>query len=176
MDPIVYGAMLGVTLEGRIPQIASWIRYLMLAAGLVMIYIGAMWADDVNSLQPIAQLFYLPIADIGCIVVLAACLGIQDRWVGGFLRLRPLVHLGRISYGLYAYHFLVLWLISGKVSARLQSVAQSVHHGQLWYQIAVEIVALASIIVFAEVSYHLMEQPILRIKERFARVQSRPGG
>lgn len=176
IDPIVYGALLAVFLNGSSPRLAIWQRYLMIAIGLIFIYAGASWADDVNSQQPIAQLFYLPLAAVGCIAVLAACIGIMDRLVGPFLRLRPLVYLGRISYGLYAYHALVLWLMSDRATAWLQAHVGRLHHGQIWFVLSFETVALALIIVMSMASYHLFESPILRIKERFALIPSRPGG
>jgi peptidoglycan/LPS O-acetylase OafA/YrhL len=50
------------------------------------------------------------------------------------------------------------------------------HHGQLWFVIAFEVVALALTVLIAVASYHFFEKPILRIKERFALIPSRPGG
>ena len=176
IDPIVYGALLAVVLKGRSPRLKNWQRYLLIAVGLIFVYAGAAWADDVNSLKPVAQLFFLPLAAIGCIAVLGASIGIQDRIVGPFLRLRPLVYLGRISYGLYAYHALVLWMMSGRATAWLQLSVGRLHHGQLWFVISFEIVALTLIILISVASYRFFERPILRIKERFALVPSRPGG
>ena len=176
IDPIVYGALLAVYLKGRTPRLKNWQRYLLIAVGLVFVYMGASWADDVNSLRPVAQLFFLPLADIGCIAILAACIGISDGVVGPFLRLRPLVYLGRISYGLYAYHAFVLWLMSDRVNAWLQLHVGRLHHGQLWFLLAFEVAALLLIIVISVASYHLFESPILRVKERFALIPSRPGG
>jgi peptidoglycan/LPS O-acetylase OafA/YrhL len=176
IDPIVYGALLAVYLTARTPRLRNWQRYLLIAVGLLFVYLGASWADDVNSLRPVAQLFFLPLADIGCIVILAACIGISDGVVGPFLRLRSLVYLGRISYGLYAYHAMVLWMMSDRATAWLQLHVGRLHHGQLWFLLSFEVAALTLIVLISLASYHLFESPILRVKERFALIPSRPGG
>jgi len=176
IDPIVYGALLAILLKGNSPRLKTWQRYFLIAVGLIFIYAGAAWADDVNSLKPVAQLVFLPLAAIGCIAILGACIGIRDRIVGPFLRLPALVYLGRISYGLYAYHALVLWLMSQRATAWLQLRLGRLHHGQLWFVISFEVVAFMLIVLISVASYHFFEKPILRIKERFALIPSRPGG
>jgi peptidoglycan/LPS O-acetylase OafA/YrhL len=175
-DPIVYGALLAVYLRGRTPRTKNWQRYLLIASGLLCVYMGASWADDVNSLRPVAQLFFLPLADVGCIAILAACIGISDGVLGPLLRLQPLVYLGRISYGLYAYHAMVLWMMSDRAKTWLQLHVGRLHNGQLWFLVAFEVAALGLIMVISVASYHLFESPILRVKERFALIPSRPGG
>jgi len=50
------------------------------------------------------------------------------------------------------------------------------HHGQLWFVISFEVVAFMLIVLISVASYHFFEKPILRIKERFALIPSRPGG
>ena len=74
-----------------------------------------------------------------------------------------LLYLGKISYGLYVLHefahFCAMRLMPA--STPLQVVAQSV-------------VGLALTIVLAAASYRWLESPFLRLKERFAHVQSRP--
>ena len=74
---------------------------------------------------------------------------------------RRFLHLGKISYGLYVYHGLAL-VIFGNIlrGARFQTV---------W----IVILALAATVVLATLSYKYLEQPFLRIKERFTFVPSR---
>jgi peptidoglycan/LPS O-acetylase OafA/YrhL len=69
------------------------------------------------------------------------------------LACRPLCYLGRISYGLYLWHPLVLW---ARFSGLLPRVSLT----------ATEAVALA--LVIAILSYNLVEQPFLRRKQRLA--------
>lgn len=62
----------------------------------------------------------------------------------------PFVGLGKISYGLYMYHELLLTLFGGGL------------------------LTLAGVVVTAFVSYELLEKPILKYKHRWSRVESRP--
>jgi len=68
-----------------------------------------------------------------------------------WLSLAPIRYLGRVSYGLYVYHEVALWWVSGSSLGRL-------------------LVALAMTIAVAVVSYHFLELPFLRMKARFAPV------
>jgi peptidoglycan/LPS O-acetylase OafA/YrhL len=93
------------------------------------------------------------------LAILLAHLGSRNP----FLRNASLTYLGKISYGLYVVHefaHMVAKLIlpaATPVRVLLQSV-----------------VALALTIALAAASYRWLESPFLRMKERFARVQSRP--
>ncbi len=74
------------------------------------------------------------------------------------LRLPGLAYLGRISYGLYLYHVVVYWMIDGcdpRVSFR---------YGQPWTTQAAKVVASVAV---ASASWHLIERPILGLKDRF---------
>ena len=76
---------------------------------------------------------------------------------GPFLRGRVVVYLGRISYGLYVYHFL------GLVLAGLLLEEHSP---------AYIIAGLLFTIALASISYRYLELPFLRLKRRFTYVPS----
>jgi peptidoglycan/LPS O-acetylase OafA/YrhL len=100
-----------------------------------------------------------PFTALASAAVLLSVLGAQHS----FLRNPALLYLGKISYGLYVLHefahFCAIRLVHA--SAPLGVVAQS-------------IVGLALTILLAAASYRWLESPFLRLKERFAHVQSRP--
>jgi len=75
----------------------------------------------------------------------------------------PAVYLGKISYGLYVFHVLCLDLTN-----RWMGVA-----GQPAYLLLKIFVALGSTCVLAALSYRFIESPFIRLKERFAVIQSR---
>ena len=80
-----------------------------------------------------------------------------------FLRSKLLLYLGKISYGLYVLHefahFCAARLI--RASTPMAVLAQS-------------IAGLTLTVLLAAASYRWLESPFLRLKERFAHVQSRP--
>ncbi len=77
------------------------------------------------------------------------------RWMAG---------LGKISYGLYVYHLLILVM----VSAALKRL-----HVPHWHLFLLPL-ALLIIIPMAQLSYKYFESPFLRLKHRFEVVESRP--
>jgi len=121
-DALFFGCAIAL-LGTRLPSWAGWLGI----AGLVAV--AEKWGNIVPffSLSAVAS----ALAVAGC----PAALG----W-------RPLAYIGRISYGLYLWHYLFIW------------------SGIPWP------VAIAATLATASISYRYLEQPFLRLKERrFAR-------
>lgn len=128
------------------------------AAGTLLLLIVATLADMRKLLSPQALWGgVVPLFAIGVAIVVANLWIQRDCPLGSFLRWRPLVHLGRISYGLYLYHFLVLHL-SGLM---LSPLATS--HPMIYRPIRLGIY-LACTYVIAALSYRFVEARFLRLK------------
>lgn len=74
------------------------------------------------------------------------------------LRLPPLRYIGRISYGLYLYHYLILFLF-GLAPYETEGI------GAGFVRTALALVATFAV---AGLSYELLELPLLRIKDRLS--------
>jgi len=81
--------------------------------------------------------------------------------------LGPLIYLGRISYGLYVFHVLGLFISDHLVANQTASLAR--------YALRIG-VAFAITVAMAAASYRWLETPFLSLKRRFTHVLSRPGG
>ena len=94
---------------------------------------------------------------IAALVVLPAVFGDQSRGIiRGFLRSRPMVALGIISYGIYLWHYTYIRL-------SLQWVA----NGHLSPSMLVRlVVVLALTLGTATASYYLLERPCIRWSQR----------
>jgi peptidoglycan/LPS O-acetylase OafA/YrhL len=77
------------------------------------------------------------------------------------------VYLGRISYGLYVFHVLGLFISDRTVHDQTASL------GRYALRVAV---ALGVTVSLSAISYRWLETPFLRLKQRFTHVLSRPGG
>jgi peptidoglycan/LPS O-acetylase OafA/YrhL len=83
----------------------------------------------------------------------------------GWLRRPRLVYLGRISYGLYLYHMIVL-----RIKLDLCRTWRISHN--FWIDAA----TIAASFALAALSWHFVEQPILALKDRFDYGESSPIG
>jgi peptidoglycan/LPS O-acetylase OafA/YrhL len=80
---------------------------------------------------------------------------------------RPIAWLGKISYGLYVFHLLVLYLYGSKIAPHV--VAPGLIRPFL--NLALSLMLTIGV---AAISYYAYERPFLRIKTRFTHIRSRP--
>jgi peptidoglycan/LPS O-acetylase OafA/YrhL len=87
----------------------------------------------------------------------AAFIGYQRRHAYSryLLEGRPIVYLGRISYGIYLYHFIILHALDARGSENPDGVP-----------LATLLTFLALTVVVPAISFKFIESPLLRIKER----------
>jgi peptidoglycan/LPS O-acetylase OafA/YrhL len=96
-------------------------------------------------------------------VVIVAVWG--QGWLRAILSYSRLVWLGKISYGLYMYHEIVLW------------ARERIFNLLPWFPNKDELIAIASlalVIALAAASYYWYERRFLDLKRRWTRVPSRP--
>ncbi|MGB8077269.1 MAG: acyltransferase, partial [Gallionella sp.] len=79
---------------------------------------------------------------------------VRDRtFMPALFEHRLLVYLGTISYGLYVFHFPVVWLVYNTMY-RLPVIAQ-------------QSISLAITVIISAASYKYMEKPMIDLKDRF---------
>jgi len=160
LDPIAAGVLVAAVLRGGIPSFRAATRCCMLVIGIVSFAMVAnFWKiHEPESLKWVPTMVGYPVVAIGATLIMLAVLGVQLRMP------RSLLYLGKISYGLYVYHALGN-LLSGMLIP--------VHTA--FIQLALRpIAALAITIVMAAISYAVLETPFLKLKKRFAHIDSRP--
>ena len=149
------GTLIALCLHGREPRITVIGRFVLLAAGFGGLY-GASALFGAKESAFHLGLAYLLIA-LGSAVILVSIYGIELTRIAD-----PLVYLGRISYGLYVFHYAVL------MGVHRILISHGVGNGIVW-----ALLSLAVTIVLAHLSYRFLESPFLRLKKRFALVLSR---
>ena len=160
LDPIAFGIL--IALFGyKLPAFTRLQRVAMLCGGVIMWI--AVYAFTVSSPTLKFTTWQMvvghPLTAMASAAVLMSVLGSQH----GFLRNKALLYLGKISYGLYVLHEFAHY-------CAIRMVPASTPRGVF----AQSIVGLALTIMLAAASYRWLESPFLRLKERFAHVQSRP--
>jgi peptidoglycan/LPS O-acetylase OafA/YrhL len=170
LDPMAVGALVAIVLRGRAPALRPVPRLLLLLLGASLLPLAVLmfglgdtyFLGGTNGLLGRwGPMVMYPMATAGCALILLAIL--HERPSLRLLRSGPLVYLGRISYGLYVYHTLGIRLASRMLHA--------VGHNSILLQV---VASLGVTILFAALSYQILERPFLLLKERFTRVLSRP--
>ena len=153
LDPIAGGILLAHWLHGRENRLPGWVRWqLGLGAVALLLFVGY-YGDHTDW----RALFSYPLADLGCVMLVAGVLVPQGSWHPGWMG-KACIYLGQISYGLYVYH-----LVGFEVVRRFWKVNVPL----------TMLLALLLSIGMAAVSYRLLEMPFLKLKRRFTLVRSR---
>jgi peptidoglycan/LPS O-acetylase OafA/YrhL len=154
LDPIALGAILAFTLRGRAPQINNVLRFVFGAAAiagwwLIARYLGQ---DGPTSVATFG------LSGLASVVLLLAFLT-SDAHI---LRVPPfswLVYLGRISYGLYVFHLFALAMMMNVLVVPVLGIPTNF--------ISRVVLSFLLTVALATVSYSWLEQPFLKLKERF---------
>jgi len=170
LDSIALGIVIAVLLAGRAPRLAPIVRAALIIGGFTCLVLAAYYFRiKFDPLTTSRVLLGYPTAAIGAIALFLGTLcedfsgsSPQRRW-----GLRPLIYLGRISYGLYIFHVLGLMISDYTIPN---------HESSLGRYLVRDAVAFAIAVAFASISYRWFETPFLARKQRFSRVLSRPGG
>jgi peptidoglycan/LPS O-acetylase OafA/YrhL len=157
------GALISVALNRSMPVIKSWLRFLMVAGGLLIFVFADHLLKITGGVAAASATFpAFLIVGLGATLVLFGFLGCHVSE-----KLQPIVFLGKISYGLYVFHHIVLAFTS-----RLDKVLLS--HGIRHLNFLVDVLlTLAVTILVAMASYKYFESPFLKLKSRFEVVKSR---
>jgi peptidoglycan/LPS O-acetylase OafA/YrhL len=158
------GGLMALWLDRRTVLLSLMQRAALAIAGLAL----WLWAGQLFPLQTLAAARPLPLVLafllvlLGTFLLFIAILDIQLPIP------RPLVYLGKISYGLYLFFLFFLWLIFGTVYLWPRMMYFQSHKF-----LGIPL-ALGLTIATAALSYHFFERPILKFKERFETIKTRP--
>lgn len=169
LDPLVIGIAVAVW-RHRHPARPGWLLPLakVVVGALLVCSIAHAPSIETQS-KHVVWIFLATAAGFGCI--LDGILARERNPVAWLLSRRPLVWLGKLTYGLYVYHILGLLLAYDFVAFLQGRKLVTTPAGVMTTQ---WIVALGFTIVIAAESYRVFESFFLRLKDRFARVKSRP--
>jgi peptidoglycan/LPS O-acetylase OafA/YrhL len=163
LDPIAIGILVAVALGGNVPSFGKAARSGLLLSGIVSLMLVGKYADldsSTNGFPPAATLIGYPSVAIACALIFLGVLGSRSRLAQSAM----LSHLGKISYGLYVYHVLAIW-----IADRVLTIPSGLFRGGLRFCLA-----LGLTVLLASVSYRFLESPFLNLKRLFTHVPSRP--
>jgi len=85
---------------------------------------------------------------------------------------KPLLYLGRISYGLYICHITMYWIVFTIFKNELTELSSRIGWNEWKNEVGI-VIAFVGAVIFATLSYNFFEQPFLRLKKRFTLIPSR---
>jgi len=163
------GALTSILMKGKVPGWNAFTRCVVFASGFAM-WFAASWLFRVGHYRDrlpgsILLAGYSLIA-AGCVLLLLSMLGARPDRFPQFL-----IYLGKISYGLYVFHWLCLeaiYVLPNTLAGRFPVTYNSIPLFAAKYGIA-----LAATVLIAACSYRFFEGPFLEIKKRFTFVTAR---
>ena len=165
------GALLAISLKGRLPRLRIATRFALVAAGLLCWFLAqaVFQVKDFNGPLPAASLILgYAFIGLGCISLFLGFLGASPRGIP-----KPAIYLGKISFGLYVFHMVCLEL-AWKLRTYQAHILGAYDRGSnIAFLFLSAVIALALTIVLAFFSYQFLETPFLRTKKQFSLVESR---
>ena len=158
LDPIAAGALIAMLLGGTMPIMKPQGRIALIFAGLLAIVVCGAYGSGSGP----GCLWTYPLATAASVALLIGATGSDLSGVPSAIR-RTLVFAGQISYGLYVFHG-----VSLEVS---RSLFTSHSAGAVRF-LAETVVAFLLTVLLSSVSYRVIEEPFLRLKQRFTHVSS----
>jgi len=165
------GMLLSFYLKGRRPQWTLVSRLLILLAG-VGCWLVANMVFHVQADAPHLSNSYEAVGGwllvlLGTLLMFFSLLGTPGRYLP-----KPLIYLGRISYGMYIFHALMLWLVFHVCKEELAGICKALHLEE-WQKTVGSILVFAFTVLVSMLSYRFFERPFLSLKRRFTFVPSR---
>jgi peptidoglycan/LPS O-acetylase OafA/YrhL len=160
--PVLCGMGFGVLyLTGALPRISWWVALPLAAVGFACVAIAP---PELHA--PYTLVVYPALALTAAGTLWAAIFFAPVRWL---LSLRPLVFLGKISYGLYVFHLPAIAVLKHMAPEYGIEPQKS-----LAAFVLVAGLAGAITVSCAVASWYLLERPFLKLKAHFEDVPSRP--
>ena len=154
-DALLIGCLIAILVaQNAFPKNRKFEFSIKLLAAVAFVFLAFMalrstWADLISY-----QAVLFTIIPLSAAVILVVLIKWPLRIVVRALRFAPLVWVGRVSYGLYLWHWPVRWFIYGRQPLPTSMV-------QLFAAVFLSL-ALTTL------SYYFIEKPFLRLKDRFS--------
>jgi peptidoglycan/LPS O-acetylase OafA/YrhL len=157
------GSLIALTFSQRKLRLSNPLRLVIALLGFILWYIASsryrILQFSPSSAGELVPGYLLLLT--GTVAIFLAVLDSDVKVPKAFL------YLGKISYGLYLFHQLFLWLVFSTGSSWPPFLFLSNH-------LAIgEVVALSATLAAASLSYHFFERPILVFKTRFETIKTR---
>jgi peptidoglycan/LPS O-acetylase OafA/YrhL len=160
MDNLAVGGIAALVVRGGSPGLRTVIGRAALPLWIVAGVVHALW-DRTDTAFVISGYSMVGAATAATIVLL---LDRRSPRLAAVLRNRPLVYIGKISYGLYLLH---LFVRAGSSMGPVGPISASFAENAALALVRTAVLIAVAVAV-AGLSFHFFERPILRLKDRLA--------
>jgi peptidoglycan/LPS O-acetylase OafA/YrhL len=162
VDSLLIGALLVLLLRYYKEKVSRYLAVLLSVSGLLLLG-GLAWFRNPDYSNPFYVKAGYTLLALFFAGLVTWCLDERMNWFKKAMNLRPLIFLGKYSYGLYVFHFPVYWLCR---NAFLLQISRFIHQDSL-AKIGAASLCVLFTIGLSLVSFHLLEKPFLRLKRYF---------
>lgn len=158
-DALLLGCALAAGLPIWGPVIARWAKIAFWPAVAVLtasMVLGNSGGGGTSEQYELFGRMWWPLAAIASTIVIAGPTSVAGapRWVPSVLSWAPVAYIGRVSYGMYLWHILLLALINSPLNPLDGLLVRTA-------------LLFVSTVAIAALSFHFVEQPFLAMKQRF---------
>jgi peptidoglycan/LPS O-acetylase OafA/YrhL len=157
LDGLALGAVIAIKIRGPWKIDRRRLGAVALAA-LLVAYFGYKWFGGNSWLTPFTRILGYSLFSFAFASAVLWIVLFRGSWQTNWLNLGPIQFLGRISYGVY--------LLQAPAAAMLTALFAS---AEVWHNDIFRFVTIsATTVLFAALSWHFLERPILQLKNRLA--------
>jgi peptidoglycan/LPS O-acetylase OafA/YrhL len=169
LDPLVIGIAVAVWRHRHAARPGWLLPLVKVMGGWILVCVISYFPPIEAQTKHVVWVFLATATGFG--LILDGILSREGNPIAWLLSRRPLVWLGKLTYGLYVYHILGL-TFGSEFALFLQGRQILVTPGSV--TVGRWLISLIFTIVIAAESYRVFESFFLKLKDRFARVKSRP--
>ena len=163
-ESMLGGIIVGLGLFNEIiRRIPNWLIFII---GMTSLWLVTL-LPNITATQWGLLLTY-PLVGTGMSLILAATIKGELGFLSTLFKNKKLGYLGKISYGMYVYH-----LVAQEFSSSIVNRFMAPEFSIAYFGVHI-LFTLITTILISMVSYHFLESPFLKIKNRFALIYSRP--
>lgn len=124
-----------------------------------------------SSYSEYSNYWYLFGIDLACLLMIYAV--IQSKTLAKFFSIQFLTWLGKISFGLYVFHKIVIYFMDVTILPHFYNIIDVYHRPFQFYLFSFCLTLIGTVIV-AALSYYYFERYFLKFKNSFTTISSRP--
>lgn len=162
MDGLLIGSLLAWCAVFQLGFLRKWGRIIGIGSGIALLAALAYTRNPDYSNPFMVGPGYTLLA-LFFFSLLAWTLQPGQHLLQRLIRVKPLLWLGKYSYGLYVLHYIIFWGMKDGIADLLAGRGEPV----VIHKLGASVVCVGITFMIALTSYHFMEQPFLKLKRHF---------